>query len=133
MPDDLPVTHPKDGELQAALRDMDQLVQQMRSQRDVARNQCEQLQRRWRQQVEQIEQRLSESQRQCERLQRELDEATHPAEPSVPEPSPEIRPMGGSGLVSGSNSWSPSSGSPHRLPSLRQVIQRLQQRATGEH
>jgi chromosome segregation ATPase len=66
-------TQPQVDELLAALREMDQMLEQMRSQRDVARTQCEDLQRRWQREVGQFEQRLHDSQLECERLRRELD------------------------------------------------------------
>lgn len=72
-------TGPAADQLRTALHEMDQLVQLMRGQRDVARDQCQQLQRRWKHQVQQIEQRLNASQLECERLQRELEAVTHPA------------------------------------------------------
>ncbi len=83
-----PPTGPAADQLQTALQEMDQLVQLMRGQRDVARDQCQQLQRRWKQRVEQIEQRLNASQLECERLQRELESVTHPAVRPVPCPRP---------------------------------------------
>ena len=73
MSDVLHGTKPQMDELLAALREMDHMLEQMRSQRDVARNQCEDLQRRWKREVDQYEQRLHESQLECERLRRELD------------------------------------------------------------
>ncbi len=73
MSDMLLRTEPQVDELLAALREMDHMLEQMRSQRDVARNQCEDLQRLWKREVDQYEQRLHESQLECERLRRELD------------------------------------------------------------
>jgi hypothetical protein len=91
MDDASPLAGPAVDQLQTALREMNLLVQQMRGQRDVARDQCQQLQRRWRQQVDQIEQRLNASQLECERLQRELESVTRPIispdQPSRPRPA----------------------------------------------
>jgi uncharacterized coiled-coil DUF342 family protein len=129
MPDDLADTQSKVDDLQAALRDMDQLVKHMRSQRDVARSQCEQLHRHWRQQVELIERRLSKSQQECEQLRRELDSATRSAQPMVLQPAPGTQTLRDAAQASASESLSLSSAPPGRLPSLPHLIHRLQRRA----
>ncbi len=95
MDHDLTLPKPTVDELQAAVREMGQLLTQLRSQRDVARSQCEQLQRRWNQQVAQIEQRLSQSQLECERLQRELDAMTRSPKIATVEPVPVPRTLEG--------------------------------------
>jgi len=67
-------------ELQAALRDRDALLEQTRSQLNVARRELETLQRRWQQQVSEYEQRLNASRIDCERLQRQVDAFTRLSE-----------------------------------------------------
>ena len=135
MDDDLTLPKPSVDELQTAVREMEQSLKQMRSQRDVARSQCEQLQRRWKQQVEQIEQRLNQSQLECERLQRELDAMTRSAKLATAEPVAEPVRWGGSGsqrtILSQGSSKVPNrpAASLPREPSLRYIFTHIRNRA----
>jgi SMC interacting uncharacterized protein involved in chromosome segregation len=134
MDDDLTLPKPSVDDLQIALGEMEQSLKQMRSQRDVARSQCEQLQRRWKHQVEQIEQRLNQTQLECERLQRELDAVNRSAKPAIAQPvadamrleSPNFRTV----LSSGSSKISkrPAT-SGQREPSLRYIFTHIRDRA----
>jgi TolA-binding protein len=135
MDDDLTLPKPTVDELQTALREMEQSLKQMRSQRDAARSQCEQLQRRWKQQVEQIERRLNQSQLECERLQRELDAMTRSATPAAAPPgAAPVRLDGGHAqrtmLSLGSSEVSnrPTASLP-REPSLRYIFTHIRNRA----
>jgi septal ring factor EnvC (AmiA/AmiB activator) len=128
MNDTLYGGQPRLDELQAALREMGDVLAQMRSQRDVARNQCDELQRRWKQQVAQIEQRLNDSQLECERLRRELDALTrsakHPAweRPVDTAVSEAVRP----GRRTEGEAHLPTG--PPQAPSLRHVFARIRDR-----
>jgi chromosome segregation ATPase len=135
MDDDLTLPKPSVDDLQIALGEMEQSLKQMRSQRDVARSQCEQLQRRWKHQVEQIEQRLNQTQLECERLQRELDAVNRSAKPAIAQPvadamrleSPNSRTTI---LSSGSSKISKRpAASGQREPSLRYIFTHIRDRA----
>ena len=135
MDDDLTLPKPSVDELQIAVREMEQSLKQMRSQRDVARSQCEQLQRRWKQQVEQIEQRLNQSQLECERLQHELDAVNCSAKLATAQPVANSMRLGGVNLrrTTLSSTSSKASKRPaasgQREPSLRYIFTHIRDRA----
>jgi chromosome segregation ATPase len=135
MDDDLTLPKPSVDELQLAVRELEQLLRQMRSQRDVARSQCEQLQRRWKQQVEQIETRLNQSQLECERLQRELDAVNRSAKLATARPAADSVRLDGANLrrttlSSGSSEISKRPAAPGQpKPSLRYIFTHIRDRA----